>query len=185
MTTSAQARYSKGAMIFHWVIAVLVIVNWRLVEAAEHASKADAGAFVGNHKAIGISILVLTLGRLAWRLTHKVPPLPASMAGWEKLLSRTVHVVFYIMLVGLPLGGWLAGSFAGKDISYFGAFTIPGLPVGENMDLAKAIMGFHKTGGEVLIYLIGLHILGALKHAFIDKSGGLRRMLPFGKASSA
>ena len=182
MSETGRSKYSTGAMIFHWVIAVLVIVNWRIVEAAEHASKAEEAALVGNHKAIGITILVLTLARLAWRLSHKVPPLPDTMANWEKILSRTVHVIFYVMLIGLPLGGWLAGSFAGKDISYFGAFTIPALPVSENFDMAKAIIGFHKTGGEIMIYLIGLHILGALKHTFYDKSGGLARMLPWGKA---
>lgn len=182
MTETGRSKYSTGAMIFHWLIAVLVIVNWRIIEAAEHLPDAEKGALVGNHKAIGITILVLTLGRLAWRLMHKVPPLPDTMAAWEKVLSRTVHIIFYVMLIGLPLGGWLAGSFAGKDISYFGAFTIPALPVGENFDMAKAIIGFHKTGGEVMIYLIGLHILGALKHTFIDKSGGLARMLPWGKA---
>lgn len=182
MSEAGRSRYSTGVMIFHWVIAVLVIVNWRLVEAAETASKADEAALVGNHKAIGITILVLTLARLGWRLRHKVPPLPDTMATWEKLLARTSHVLFYVLLIGLPLGGWLAGSFAGRDISYFGAFTIPALPVGENFDMAKAIIGFHKTGGEAMIYLIGLHILGALKHSFIDKSGGLARMLPWGKA---
>lgn len=182
MTDTSRSRYSSGAMIFHWVIAVLVIVNWRLVEAAEHASEIDEAALVGNHKAIGITILVLTLGRLAWRFGHKVPPLPDTMAGWEKALSRAVHVIFYVLLVGLPIGGWLAGSFAGKDISYFGAFAIPALPVGQNIDLAKTVIGLHKTGGEVMIYLIGLHILGALKHTFYDKSGGLARMLPWGKA---
>ncbi len=181
MSETGRSRYSTGAMIFHWVIAVLVIVNWRIIEAAESASKAAEAALVGNHKAIGITILVLTLVRLGWRLTHKVPPLPDTMAGWEKLLSRTVHVIFYVMLIGLPLGGWLAGSFAGRDISYFGAFTIPALPVGENSDLAKTIIGFHRTGGNIMLYLIALHILGALKHTFIDKSGGLARMLPWGR----
>ncbi|WP_435418092.1 cytochrome b [Parerythrobacter aurantius] len=182
MSTAGQSRYSGVAMAFHWIIALLVIVNWRIAEAAEHASEIDEAALVGNHKAIGITILVLTLGRLAWRLGHKPPPFPDTMAGWEKALARTVHVVFYVMLVGLPLGGWLAGSFAGRDISYFGAFVIPALPVGENFDLAKAIIGFHKTGGEIMIYLIGLHILGALKHTFVDKSGGVARMLPWGRS---
>ena len=181
MIDAGRSKYSTGAMLFHWLIAVLVIVNWRIVEAAEHASEADEMALIGNHKAIGITILVLTLGRLAWRLMHKVPPLPESMANWERILSRTVHVIFYVLLIGLPLGGWLAGSFAGRDISYFGAFTIPGLPVGQNVDMAKSIIGLHKTGGEIMIYLIALHILGALKHTFIDKDGGITRMLPWGR----
>lgn len=181
MSEAGRSKYSTGAMIFHWLIAVLVIVNWRIVEAAEHLADAEKGALIGNHKAIGISILVLTLARLAWRLMHKVPPLPQGMANWERILSRSVHVIFYVMLIGLPLGGWLAGSFAGRDISYFGAFTIPALPVGKDGELAKSIIGLHKTGGEILIYLIALHILGALKHTFVDKDGGITRMLPWGR----
>lgn len=182
MNETGRSKYSSVAMAFHWLIAILVIVNWRLVEAAHGVSKAEEAALVGNHKAIGITILVLTLCRLAWRLGHKAPPMPEGMAAWEKFLSRAVHVIFYVLLVGLPLGGWLAGSYASKDISYFGAFNIPALPVGENFDMAKTIIGFHKEGGEIMIWLIALHILGALKHTFIDKSGGLARMLPWGKA---
>ena len=180
-TTNAR-RYSLGAMLFHWTIAVAVIVNWRIVEAAEHLADADKAPLMANHKALGITILILSVARLLWRWTHPVPPLPSDLANWERVLARSVHVIFYVLLIGLPLGGWLAGSFAGKDISYFGAFTIPALPVSENFDMAKAIIGFHKTGGEIMIYLIGLHILGALKHTFYDKSGGLARMLPWGKA---
>lgn len=182
MNETGRSKYSSVAMAFHWLIALLVIVNWQLVQWAEGLPKAEEAALVGNHKAIGITILVLTLGRLAWRLGHKVPPLPEGMANWEKFLSRAVHVIFYVMLVGLPLGGWLAGSYAGKDISYFGAFAIPALPVGQNIDMAKTIIGLHKEGGEIMIWLIALHILGALKHSFIDKQGGLSRMLPWGKA---
>ena len=71
-------RYSVGAMIFHWTIAVAVIVNWRIAEAAHHAEGAAKGAIFANHKALGILILVLTLGRLIWRWTHPVPPLPSD-----------------------------------------------------------------------------------------------------------
>ncbi|MFB0613313.1 cytochrome b [Aurantiacibacter poecillastricola] len=182
----SQARgYSAVAMIFHWTIAVLVILNWRLAENAEHASREQAMAIFADHKAIGITILVLTLGRLAWRLTHKWPPLPSNYAGWEKMLARTTHVIFYILLVGLPLGGWLANSFNGREVEYFGLFTIPALPVGENEGLADSIYDVHSLGGQIIIYLVALHILGALKHTFIDKDGGIARMLPFGRVGKA
>ena len=175
-------RYSAGAMIFHWLIAVLVIWNWRLAENAEHAaSRAEAMAIFADHKAIGITILVLTLARLAWRLTHKVPPLPSNYAAWERILARTTHVIFYVLLIGLPIGGWLANSLNGREIDMFGLFTIGALPVGSNEGLADTIFDAHKLGGSIMIYLIGLHILGGLKHTFIDKDGGIFRMLPFGK----
>ena len=181
MSTDNRARYSKGAMIFHWVIAIAVIANWRLAEAAEHASKADAGWYWSQHKAIGITILLLTLGRLAWRFTHKVPPLPNNYAQWERLLARGTHVLFYVMLIGLPLGGWLASSYVGRSIDMFVLFTWPALDVAENIETGKAIFDLHHTGGEIMIYLIALHILGALKHTFFDKDGGIFRMLPFGR----
>ena len=73
-----------------------------------------------------------------------------------------------------------ASSLALRPVDFFGLFTIPMLPVGENKDLAGTIFDAHKTAGTIMIYLIGLHILGALKHTFIDKDLGIFRMLPFG-----
>lgn len=174
-------RYSTGAMVFHWLIALLVIVNWRLAEAAENASRADAIQYFANHKAIGIIILLLTLGRLVWRWTHPVPPLPSDLARWEQLLARGVHVVFYVLLIALPLGGWLANSLDDRSVEMFGLFTIPPLPIGTNEALGDTIFDAHALGGQIFVYLIGLHILGALKHTFFDRNGGLFRMLPFGK----
>ncbi|MBX7456855.1 cytochrome b [Qipengyuania sp. 1NDH17] len=179
--TNMARRYSIGAMIFHWVIAIAVIVNWRIAENAEHAEMPEKAAIFADHKALGILILLLTVGRLLWRWTHPVPPLPSTLAKWEATLARGVHIIFYVLLIGLPLGGWFANSLAGREIDMFGFFTIPPLPVGDDPEAAKAIFGLHATGGSVFIYLIALHILGALKHTIFDKNGGIFRMLPFGK----
>ncbi len=176
----SEARYSKVAMAFHWLIAIAVIANWRIAEAAEHASKADAGWWWAHHKAVGITILLLTLGRLMWRLTHRVPPLSRTIPTWQRVLARITHVLFYVMLIGLPLGGWLTISYYGSDINFWGLFTIPGLPVGQDIDAGKTIGGLHSTGAEIMLYLIALHIVGALKHTFFDKTLGIFRMLPFG-----
>ncbi len=180
MNASNPSRYSIGAMIFHWLIAVLVIVNWRIAESAEHLQGAEKSAVFANHKSVGMLILVLTLGRIAWRFAHPLPSLPNNYAPWERILARTTHVIFYVLLIGLPLGGWLASSLFRSPVDFFGLFTIPMLPVGENKDLGGFIFDAHKTAGTIMIYLIGLHILGALKHTFIDKDLGIFRMLPFG-----
>lgn len=180
MATNNAKRYSLVAMLFHWVIAIAVIVNWRLAEAAEHAGDAEKAAIFANHKALGIVILILSLARLVWRFTHPVPALD-GVATWERILARTTHVIFYIMLIGLPIGGWLGSSYFGSGVDVFGIFTLPALPVGENPEAGKAIFNLHTTGGSVMVYLIGLHILGGLKHTFFDKNGGIFRMLPFGK----
>ena len=130
---------------------------------------------------MGILILALTLGRLVWRWTHPVPPLPSDLAKWEQVLARVVHVIFYVLLIALPLGAWIANSLTGRAIDMFGLFTIPPLPIGKNDALGSALFSAHGTGGSIFIYLIGLHILGALKHTFLDRNGGIFRMLPFGK----
>lgn len=82
-SASTGRRYSTGAMIFHWVIAILVIMNWRIAETAEHLDGPDKMAVFGYHKAWGMLILVLTLGRLLWRWSHPVPPLPVDLKAWE------------------------------------------------------------------------------------------------------
>ena len=182
--TAPARRYSIGAMIFHWVIAVAVIVNWRIVENAEDLEGPARGAMMADHKALGILILLLTVGRLLWRWAHPVPPLPSDLAKWEAVLARSVHIIFYVLLIGLPLGGWIANSMAGREIDMFGMFTIAPLPLRENGEIAKAIFGLHETGATILLYLVALHILGALKHTFFDRNGGIFRMLPFGKVSA-
>lgn len=178
---TGRSRYSGVAMLFHWSIAILVIMNWQIAERAHQFEGPTRGTLMGYHMAWGMLILALTLGRLAWRLTHPVPPMPTYYAAWEKTLARTVHVIFYVMLIGLPLGAWYANSLGGRPVDFFGLFTIPALPVGENKKLAHTIFEVHATGGSILIYLVGLHILGALKHTFFDKDGELFKMLPFGK----
>lgn len=181
MSDTAQARYSTGAIVFHWLIAILVIVNWRIAEGAEHLEGAAKAAAIAPHKAIGITILVLSALRLLWRLTHTPPALPIQLARWEKALARAMHGIFYVLLIGLPVGGWLASSYAGVPIDYFGLFNVPLLPVSENIDQAKSVIGAHKSGGGLLLILIAIHVLGAAKHHFIDKLPSFARMWP-GKA---
>ncbi|MXO74736.1 cytochrome b [Altererythrobacter aerius] len=173
-------RYSGVAMLFHWVIAALVIMNWQIVERAGDLDGALRGTVMGYHKAWGIVILTLSLGRLAWRLTHRPPPFASTLKPWERALAKTVHTLFYVLLIGLPLGGWIANSYIGKPIDFFGLFTIPALPTGTNPDLGGSIFDLHETGGKILLLLIVLHVAGALKHTLIDRDGTLWRMLPFG-----
>lgn len=178
---ASRRRYSRGAMAFHWAIAILVIMNWQIAERAHEFQGPLRGEIMGYHKAWGMLILALSLGRLGWRLTHPVPPLPRHYAPWERMLARTVHILFYVLLIGLPLGGWYANSLGGKTVDFFGLFTIPALPVGLDKTLSGQIFELHETGGKVLLALVALHVLGALKHLVVDRDGGLFRMLPFGR----
>jgi cytochrome b561 len=166
--------------MLHWAIAIAVIVNWRLAESAEHASRAAKAEIMADHMATGILILVLTVARLAWRLTHTQPSFPQDLRKWEAVVARIVHFVFYALLLGLPVMAWIGNSMYPAPIDMFGLFSIPALPLAENRGLGHELLEVHGTMGSILIYLVGLHILGALKHHFVDKNGELYRMLPFG-----
>ena len=177
-------RYSIGAMVLHWAIAIAVIWDWRLADAAEHAPRGQHFAVLQPHFALGMAILALTLVRLIWRLVHPAPPFASDLAAWERGLARTIHVIFYILLVGLPLMAWIGTSMWNQPTDFFGWFTIPNLPVGANRGLGHELQERHGTLGEIMLYLIVLHVIGALKHQFWDKDGNLYRMLPFGNPKS-
>lgn len=177
-------RYSIGAMILHWTIAVLVIVDWRLAEAAEHAPREQHFAVLQPHFAVGMLILLLTIVRLVWRWTHKHPPLSSDLARWERWLAKATHFIFYALLLGLPLMAWIGTSMWNQPTDFFGWFTIPNLPFAENRGTGHELQELHGTLGTIMLYLIVLHVLGALKHHFWDKDGNLYRMLPFGTPKS-
>lgn len=180
MTVEQGRRYSGVAMLLHWVIAVLVIMNWQIAERAEHFDGPLRGEIMDYHRAWGMTILALTLIRLAWRLAHPSVVRTPDLKRWERVLAKTVHVTFYVLLIGLPLGGWLATSFYGKPVEFFGLFAIPALPVGADKELGGAIFDAHETGAKFMLLLIVMHVAGALKHTIIDRDGTLWRMLPFG-----
>lgn len=176
-------RYSGGAMLLHWAIAIAVLISWRFAESAEHAPRDEEMAAMAPHMATGILILVLTVLRLLWRLGHKPPPF-VGLRPWEAALARTVHFVFYGLLIGLPLAGWIGTSMQREAVDFFGLFTVPFLPTPADENGGHELLEVHGSAGEIFIYLIGLHILGALKHHFWDRNGELWRILPFGRVRS-
>ncbi len=178
MEKSGRSTYSGVAMILHWFIAALIIYNvWVVFFAPEDAPR----ALMETHKAMGITILFLSVIRLVWRLTHKWPPLPDRIAGWQKALARTTHFLFYILIIAVPLAGWLLHSTVrGTPVSWLGLFEIPSLPIMQSRDLAGLFGQFHRFAAYTLIGLAVLHVAGALKHTFTPGERGISRMLPGG-----
>ena len=174
-------RYSGLAMGLHWLIAAGVIANWRIAENAEHAPEAEAQAIMAPHLSIGVTLLVLVLLRLAWRIMHPPPPLAAHLATWERVLAKTTHMLFYLLLIVMPLLGWTAMSSFGFGVPVWGLFELPALPISESPERGETIFGIHATLGTVVLVLLVVHVLGSLKHTLIDRDGNLFRMLPFGK----
>jgi cytochrome b561 len=165
-------RYSRGAILFHWIIAVLVLVNlWIGI----------VGGSMSAHKAIGITVLALTIGRIGWRLGHAPPPLPPQLASWERTAAKASHVLFYVLLLLVPLTGWAMVSGAKRyPLDWFGLFPLPYLPISSS----AAHLGheLHEVVGFGMAGLVALHIAAALRHHFLLRDGVLSRMLPGGRA---
>lgn len=175
---SGQPRYTRVASSLHWLIAIAVLVNIALAMLTEGLPRETRGSLMGIHKALGITILALTVLRILWRIGHKPPPLPTAMAGWERVLTRIVHGLFYLLLLALPLSGWVWMSAADRPIDFFGLFTLPSIAAPDEA-LADMMHERHEVLGLTMVALAALHIIAALKHQFVNRDGLMGRMNPF------
>ena len=180
-------RYSTVAIILHWLIAAAivlqVILGWRM----GGQPTPERFAVFQLHKSVGITILLFSLVRLGWRLANPPPPLPANLPRWEALLSKIVHVGFYVVMIGMPLTGWLAVSTSRIAVPtlLYGTIPWPHIPVVS--DLAPGAKhlwnqiggGAHETGAWLIYGLLALHVAGALKHQLFSRDEAiLGRMAP-------
>lgn len=172
-------RYSTVSLVLHWGIAALVVAQVLLISAHEAFDNEETRQFINLHKSVGLSILILTLGRIGWRVANPAIPLPEAMPRWQKLVARATHVLFYVLLLAMPLVGWTAMSAFGSPIDWFGLFDWPLLPMAQDRALGRALMDVHELAAKLLYVLIFLHVAGALKHHFVDRDNVLHRMLPF------
>jgi cytochrome b561 len=173
------SKYSKTAIILHWTIAILVVSNVVLASMADELPRAAKAAYMNPHKAIGVSILLLSLFRLFWRLGHKPPPLPDAITGSQAKLGKAVHAIFYFLIIAVPLSGWVMSSAhpQAPPVSFFGLFDIT-MPVGKSESLAGVGHDAHEVLTKPLVILIFLHVLAALKHQFADRLPFIQRMWP-------
>jgi cytochrome b561 len=174
-------RYSPLAQLFHWVIAALIVVQFTLARLAEPLPLGvHKLAILARHKSFGMTILMLAVLRLLWRLWHPAPPLPPGMTRFERVAARGTHIAFYILLFAMPLTGWMMSSAKNYSVSWFGLFTWPNL-IGKSEPAFALLRTTHDTLSDVLFAVAVLHILAALKHHFWDKDDVLLRMCPFSK----
>jgi cytochrome b561 len=172
-------RYSRTAVVLHWVIAAAVLgqiaLGWYLQTVPRLTP--DRAIFVNFHKSTGLVIGILILFRIAWRLTHKPPPLPASMPAWERSAARVNHALLYICMLVMPIAGYTASNFSKFGVKLFNAVLLP--PWGaDNREIYAVFNALHVTTSFVFVALIAIHIAAALRHLFLARYGIFRRMLP-------
>ena len=178
--------YTRTAVVLHWLVALLIFTNIALGLAADELPDDWVRPVIDTHKSIGITVLGLFVLRLLWRFAHPPPPLPTGYARWERTASHLAHGLLYALMLLLPLSGWLHDS-AWKDAAthpmrLFG--LVPWPRIGFIMDIEPVtkerlhdVFGAaHYYLGWLLYGLLALHILGALKHQWIDREPELQRM---------
>jgi cytochrome b561 len=167
-------RYTRVAQALHWAIAILILFNLWLGFA--HDSLPRDWPVMPVHKSVGLTVLVLSLVRIGWRLMNPPPPMLATMPQWEKLVGNVTHFAFYALLLIMPLTGWIMSSAGDRPLSWFFLFDVPKFGVTKG----DAIVGLSSEGHEILGFLFAalvvLHVAAALRHHFVLKDGTLRRM---------
>ena len=177
----ALRRYSNVAVAFHWVTVVLVLFQiWLGLSFADMAKGPERASLFTWHRTIGAVILLAALARLTYRLMNPPPPYPPELPRWERVLGTWNHRLFYLLLIGLPIGGLIAvsGQTEGPTVTLLGGIAIPKLP-GISEQLGETVGEIHAALAWVLIGLIALHAAAALKHQFVDKNRAAGRMPPF------
>ena len=168
-------RYTSVARALHWIMAVLIIVNLALGIA--HDALPKDWAVMPVHKSLGLTVLALTLVRLAWRIGYRPPPLPASMPGWEKAAAHATLFIFYAFMILVPLTGWIMTSAGTRPLNWFFLFDVPKFAVTKG-DILVGLSGEgHEIMGFAWAALIIVHIAAALRHHIVLKDNVLRRML--------
>ena len=178
MPTTSASHWSTIAKLLHWIVAALLVVQLVLgwMAASWRLSPTKLELFVW-HKSTGMLVLLLVVVRLAWRLTHAAPALPAGMPRWERGAASASHVLLYAAMLALPLSGWIVNSAAGVPFSIYWLVPLPAIaPV--DREVASTAAQVHLALGILLVVLVATHVGAALRHHFIKRDDVLVRMLP-------
>ncbi len=171
-------KYTLPARVLHWLTALAIISAFALglTTGGMEGFSMQKLKLINYHKWVGITVLGLVALRLLWRLTHRPPALPTSMANWERLAAHLGHLALYVLMFSVPLGGWLYSSAKGYPVVWLGLVELPNL-MDKDDTVADTIKQMHKTGAWVLIAIAVGHAAAALKHHFIQRDDVLKRML--------
>lgn len=167
-------RYNLAARSLHAAIAVLIICN--LLTGLLHEPLKSIGWLMPLHKSMGLTVLLLSVVRLVLRLTWKKPPYPPSLAAWEKTVAAAWHGVLYVLMIAMPLSGWIFTSSGPYPLSWFGLFDWPRLAVSRGDAIVGAAHEFHEIVAYVMLVLVVGHILAALRHQVLLRDNLMRRM---------
>jgi cytochrome b561 len=171
-------RYTSVAIALHWIIAVVIAGTFALgLYMHDLPASPLKLRLYSYHKWIGVTIFLLVVFRLLWRLTHHAPASPAHMPGWQRIAAAGSHLLLYVLTLIIPVSGWLFSSASGFKVVYLGKIPLPDL-VGKDKVLAEQLQLTHELLNYLLAVVVLLHVAAALKHHWVDRDDVLKRMLP-------
>ncbi len=182
------ARYTSTAMLFHWLVAFGIAANFVIVWVVDSLPKSADRPMVDLHKSIGLTVLGLAIMRVLWRYANPPPAMPRYYAPWERRLAHGVHYVLYALIFLLPITGWIHDSaWKNADTNPLNLYwVIPWFRIGfiksrdpaTKQHIHDLFFAIHSALGTALLAFFALHVLGALKHQWLDREPELQRMLP-------
>jgi cytochrome b561 len=176
---NAAPSYTRTAIALHWLIAALIFFAWPLgVYMVDLPLSPQKLHYYSWHKWAGVVVFALALARLAWRAGHPAPALPAAMPRWQKAAAAGLHHLLYVLLLAIPLTGWLMSSAKGFQTVLFTVLPLPDL-LAKDKALGDLLDLVHEALNWGLLALVVVHVAASLKHHLVDRDDILSRMLPF------
>jgi cytochrome b561 len=179
-------RYTRTAIVLHWLIAAMVVSNIILAWIFHTVPAEIAQPYTNAHKTIGITVLGLALLRLLWRIGHRPPSLSTAIPRRQRIAARIGHAGLYFVILAMPLSGWIYDSAweyaADVPIDVFGLFEMPRIAWVANIpDEPKKVLDtiagrVHVWLSYLLYVLLAAHLAGAIKHQWFDRVPTLQRM---------
>lgn len=178
-------RFGTVAKAFHWLTLLLLIGSFTIAYSMVGMRISPQKLVLYSyHKWVGVTIFLIVILRLAWRLRNPPPALPDNMSALQHRLAGLSHFLLYTILIVMPLTGWVMSSARNLPLVYLGLIYIPS-PFGVNQALGDAMITVHFILSLTLLFLVSVHVLAALQHHFILRDDVLRRMLPWPTRSGA
>ncbi|MCR8923613.1 cytochrome b [Dasania sp. GY-MA-18] len=170
---TAPQSYNMALRYLHWIMFLLLVAVYASIEMRVFFEKGTdlRNAFKAWHFMLGLSVFAAVWLRLVLRFNQRYPAVQPALPAWQKAMSYLTHVLLYVLMLAMPLSGWLILSGEAKAIP----FGLPAL-MAENKDLAHQLEEWHELAGKVGYFLIGLHVLAAAYHQFIRKDNVFKRM---------
>jgi len=176
MTATPRTRYDHIAIWLHWSIALLIATAFLLGLTVDDFPRAYERAVVNTHSLMGLSVLLLTVARVGWRINHPPPPLPERLTGWMRSLSKLTHLLLYVLMLIVPLIGMPTLFYRGRGLD-FGLFQLPAF-LARTPEIFRPLTELHEISAYALVALAAGHIAAALYHQWVLRDALITRMVP-------